>query len=364
MRSPWIISGALALAACGGAAERPVEPPKSVPLSYATDAQWLCLPGRKDACSFDLTTTVVLADGTRRVEADVAPATSPKVDCFYVYPTVDLDLLPGNHTDFKDTSSMGDVALAQIARFRSSCAIYAPLYRQVTIGTYVAGGDSLEPRLALAFADVEAAFLTYLQQHPGRPFVLVGHSQGAEMVRRLLVKHVEPNPELKKRLVVAMPIGGWIGTSATPTCASPDELGCLIAYRSFEEGAPINLDKNKPAHGEQNVCVSPAFGPKLGSAYFTLNKRTRRHIKGTDDITTPWVAYPKLYAAHCVDGGEGFHYLSVSESKEPNDVRVSPIKLADVPFRRVLGLHILDFQLAQGDLVEQLARRVAILSAR
>ena len=34
------------------------------PNDYTQDAAWLCRPGGHDACSVDLTTTVVAADGT------------------------------------------------------------------------------------------------------------------------------------------------------------------------------------------------------------------------------------------------------------------------------------------------------------
>ena len=354
------------LVGCGGPI--PAVPAQPDVARYDTESQWLCLPGRNDACAGDLTTTVIEPDGTKHVEADIAPAAAPKADCFYVYPTVDLDLMPGNHTDFHDLAPMGDVALAQAARFRASCAVYAPLYRQVTIGAYVAGGESLEKRLVVAYADVEAAFLWYLKnENHGRPIVLVGHSQGAEMVTRLLAKYFDHDAEMKKRLLLAMPIGGWVEVAkgqklhgsfeAIPVCSAADELGCVIAFRSFEEGAAFDLAKNKPSAASlETACVSPANDAVLASAYFPVTKRTRRRMKGIDDVTTPWVAYPQLYAAHCADGGEGFHYLAVSSVKD--DHRTPPFALSDVPFRKVLGLHILDFQIAQGDLVRQVAHRI------
>jgi hypothetical protein len=43
---------------------------------------WLCRPGLADnPCESDLTTTVVLADGSSTVEA-AAPAKDPPIDCF------------------------------------------------------------------------------------------------------------------------------------------------------------------------------------------------------------------------------------------------------------------------------------------
>ena len=64
---------AVALATAGGAAAKTV---------------WLCKPGLKDnPCLDSLTTTVLAADGGKRIERR-RPARRPKIDCFYVYPTV------------------------------------------------------------------------------------------------------------------------------------------------------------------------------------------------------------------------------------------------------------------------------------
>jgi len=49
---------------------------------------WLCRPGAAhDPCLTSQTTTVVGADGSTKV-VTTEPAAEPKVDCFYVYPTV------------------------------------------------------------------------------------------------------------------------------------------------------------------------------------------------------------------------------------------------------------------------------------
>src|SRR5271170_1799716 len=148
MRSARLMIG-LQLALLGSCAA----PPPAVPAvpetkRYDDPSAWLCLPGRDDACARDLSATVLHPDGTRTIERR-APAGDPKIDCFYVYPTVDLSLIPGNHDDFQDLTAMSAVAASQAARFRETCAVYAPLYRQVTIGSYF-HEDTLESRLAFA----------------------------------------------------------------------------------------------------------------------------------------------------------------------------------------------------------------------
>lgn len=374
---------ALSAIALGGCvAPPPPAVPEPVPAErFAIDtpqgaASWLCLPGRDDACARDLTATEIHPDGTRTIEPFEAVVT-PKADCFYVYPTVDLSLVPKNHDDFSNTEPMGGVALAQAARFRRYCALYAPLYRQVSIGMYLQGGERVRRGLAVAFSDVEAAFSEYLARYNrGRPIILVGHSQGADMVARLVRRFFDGDPALRARLLVAMPIGGNIdaprgrtegGTFANvPQCTSSTQTGCVVAYRTYAAGAPANPGPAAPQDGNTTICVNPADVEHntlhaLNGAYYPLNDRVRPFMRGVDGVATPWVRFRDLYAGRCVEGDDGFRYLEISLAAHPGDVRVNPVDFDKVPGRRTLGLHILDFQLLQGDLLDQVAARVAAL---
>src|SRR5262245_43670661 len=71
----------------------PSAPTTQPPNNYAQDASWLCRPGRQDACSVDLTTTIVRADGSLTRE-EWKPNPDAPIDCFYVYPTVSTDPTP------------------------------------------------------------------------------------------------------------------------------------------------------------------------------------------------------------------------------------------------------------------------------
>jgi hypothetical protein len=367
---------ALALGLLASCAVPPAKPDPVPKERYAGESSWLCLPGRDDACARDLTATVVRPDGTRSIEP-FEPAREPKADCFYVYPTVDLSPIPRNHDDFSSIEPMAQVALAQAARLRESCALYAPLYRQVTIGSYLQPASWVERRLAVAFADVEAAFAAYLARYNhGRPIVLIGHSQGADMVVRLLRRFFDQDPALRSRLLVAMPIGGDVeaprgattgGTFANiPACTSSTQTACVVPYRTYAAGAPATPGHSAPRAGDTTLCVNPADvgGNALrpfSRSYFPVNDRSRARMRGVDGITTPWVSFPDLYAGRCVEGEDGFRYLAVAMAGTPGDVRPNPFDFDEVPARRLLGLHILDLQIAQGDLIDLVARRVAAL---
>jgi hypothetical protein len=374
------VAAALGMAGC--LAPPPPAVPEMVPIERFDastpqgSSSWLCLPGRDDACTRDLTATEVHPDGTLTIER-FTPAAAPKADCFYVYPTVDLSPIPGNHRDFTNIEPMASVALAQAARFRQSCALYAPLYRQVTIGTYLQGGERVRRGLAVAFSDVEAAFAEYLALYNrGRPVVLLGHSQGADMTARLVRRFFDHDDALRARLLLAMPIGGNIeaprgqtvgGTfDNVPQCTSSTQTACVLSYRTYAAGAAASAGPAAPKPGNASVCVNPADVENnslhvLSAAYYPVNDRSRSHIRGIDGVATPWVRFSQLYAGRCVEGQDGFRFLEVSRAVTKGDVRPDPVDFHSVPASKVLGLHILDFQLLQGDLLDQVARRVALL---
>ena len=372
---------AAAFVACGSLPKAPLPSPEAratyESVTYKDPAKWLCLPGRPgDACAGDQTATSVLADGSRVAEpAPSAPAPSQSVDCFYVYPTVDLDPAAGNHDDFTDTRAMGTVAAVQAARFRDVCNVYAPLYRQMTIGTYLRLPTIHESYAAIAESDVEDAFLHYLAQwNRGRKIVLIGHSQGADMIIRLMQRLFDHDEAMRKKLLYAIPIGFRLyvrkGERAggsfdnIPLCDREDDEGCVITYRSFYERRGASTFET-PASGLEDACVSPATllhndGDRFSAAYFPLGSGIGSTLgKRYAGIDTPFLVLRDFYAGRCKRDGSGHQILAVTRDPAPGDVREDGLAIDSVRWRGPLGLHILDVQFAEGDLVQIIGRKSA-----
>src|SRR5206468_9650417 len=228
-----IIGGALAASA-----------PVSAP-DYSKDSTWLCLPDRNDTCSAALPTTSLSAGGYGSTSRSPV-AKDPPIDCFYVYPTVSNDR--GMNSDLNAGREEQLTTETQFARFASVCRPFAPIYRQMTVASVAAFqfGQDIMPAAAVAYADVLAAWRNYIRsRNDGRPFVLVGHSQGSLMLQQLITREIETQPQLRARMKLAIipgynllvPPGKLVGGTfrKTPLCSRPGETGCVIAYSSFRE---------------------------------------------------------------------------------------------------------------------------------
>lgn len=349
---------------------------------YASNSMWLCRPGLEvDNCFADLDATEVLPDGSLRV-APHAPAVEPAFDCFYVYPTVNLSLDPGNDTDFTDVRRKLDPLLSQAARFTRICRVFAPLYRQVTFGTLSTPGT--ERFVDIAYGDVLDAFKHYMGQFDdGRPVVLLGHSQGAGMLTRLLQEEFDGS-RLRERLAVALlvgggglhvPRGGVVGGTFRnlPLCRRDTETGCVIAYNSFAADAPPGEDGGLAGGappGMETACTNPGAlggGPfrYTGSYFQTFAYQSLFRVNvGPAGIETPFALYRNYFAGECVTGTDGVRYLRIAAQPDPDDRR-TPRSLRNPLIEALgLGLHMVDYNLPLDDLIAIVERQARAMDTR
>lgn len=90
--------------------------------------------------------------------------------------------------------------------YDDNARFFAPYYRQVGYKAYVLPEEERLGYLETAFADVQAAFAHYMEQdNEGRPFLLAGFSEGAELCLRLVKEAL--TPEQLDRMVACYAIG-------------------------------------------------------------------------------------------------------------------------------------------------------------
>ena len=372
------ILSVISAAALAVASPVPAQTPATAP-DYAKDSSWLCLPGRSDTCSTPLATTALNPNGYGAVARSAVAKDAP-IDCFYVYPTVSRD--QGLNSDLNPGSEERGATEAQFARFSSACRTFAPIYRQMTVSAIVAfttGGDIRQP-LALAYRDVAAAWHNYLAtRNGGRPFVLIGHSQGSLMLQMLIANEIEKDLTLAARMRLAIlpgfdllvPQGKLVGGTfkKTPLCNSPGETGCVISWTSFREknvppaGALFGIAEQP---GMTIGCVNPALPGsrawvRLDSYWYA---RSSYPVPGgpiqwssEGAPTTPYVRTPGLVSAKCiVDGQRG--YLWIRTNADPKDKRTDRIG-GEVAIMGMFlpgwGMHLSDMAEAQGDLIRKVA---------
>ena len=85
--------------------------------------------------------------------------------------------------------------------------VYAPYYRQACLSVYYMDDPLRGPYFASAYEDVRESFLWYLEhENQGRPFILAGFSQGADLALRLMEEFFDEET-LQNQLVAAYLIG-------------------------------------------------------------------------------------------------------------------------------------------------------------
>ncbi|RYG81774.1 MAG: DUF3089 domain-containing protein, partial [Alphaproteobacteria bacterium] len=248
-----------------------VKPPPAP--DYAAAKSWLALPGGN---GLERST----APGTAAINEADAPA-----DVFFIHPTTYKVNGPWNapfDASDKDAPLNQPVLLDQVSVFNGCCLMYAPRYRQATLG-----GLSDFKAIELAYGDVARAFRYYLEhQNKGRPFIIASHSQGTAHAIKLLQEEVLGKP-LQSRLVAAYLIGGYVpdtfGEVGLPICDSAYQTGCVISYNASEAGrtGAQMISKGKKIYwwkgervtnGQSNaLCVNPLNWSQKGAAPASAN---------------------------------------------------------------------------------------------
>ena len=213
----------------------------------------------------------------------------PKFAVFFIHPTSFFDGGTWN-APLTDAASRDQAAIfiaGMASPFNQASEIWAPRYRQATFGAFLTTAPQAKRALDAAYADVDKAFTFFLDSiDPDMPIVLVGHSQGALHLIRLLDERIAGTP-LQSRIAMAYPVGWPISVEhdlpalGLPACATPAQGGCIAAWQSFAEpaepmalltayAATPGLD-GLPRAGSAMLCVNPIDGTLNSAADAAAN---------------------------------------------------------------------------------------------
>ncbi len=245
----------------------------------------------------------VAKDNPARWQPTGAPVDEVKGSAaiFFVHPTSFISRDRWNAMlDDKETTDRTRIFLRGLASpFASSGEIWAPRYRQASIGAFLTEKPEGQQALDAAYQDVLLAFDTFVAaQQKDRPIIISGHSQGSRHLTYLLRDRVA-GKKLAKRIVAVYIIGWPVSVEADlpamglPACETPDQSGCIISFESFAEPADYGRIRKlydttaglngEPRKGTAILCSNPLTGGVNDAAGMEANLGT---LKPSDDLSS------------------------------------------------------------------------------
>lgn len=196
----------------------------------------------------------VVGDDSKYSSADnwayLAQGNDKQADVFVLCPTI----FPGSSQSFNmplDDEEMRqkfyNTLTTGLGIYSESCTVYAPYYQQVGMVVYGLDENLRETYFKTAYNDVRESFLYYMQHYNnGRPIVLAGFSQGADMVLRLM-KEFFTDEEYSKQLVAAYAVGWHFSQAeanqypALKMAQEETDTGVIITFNSEEDYVTTSL---------------------------------------------------------------------------------------------------------------------------
>jgi hypothetical protein len=341
---------------------------------YDGTENWICHPDLDEDVCRDLSATEVSADGEMS-SADMEVAEDPAIDCFYVYPTVSTD--PGISSDLVANEAETSTVVAQAAPFAQTCRMFAPSYRQITLAGLGGSGFGNQEARDLAYGDVLDAWQTYISQYnDGRGVVLIGHSQGTGHLGALIADEIDGNEDLSSRLVSAILLGGTVNVPAgedvggdfqnLPACRESGQTGCIISFSTYPADQPPGdtaFFGRARGDGEEDLralCVDPvelSGGEGVSDAIIPTQSALSSNAELAADIDTAYIKLPQILSAECVEDGD-FDYFAVGGASDDDERTVAVEGLTTERLGPDWGLHLVDANVAMGNLLQVVATQV------
>jgi hypothetical protein len=358
MRTILLLTAVALAASTPVAAQMPNNPtPTTVPahgdtppVDYAQPANWICRPGVDDGtCSANLDAMKIDAAGARTPAPHVVAKDAP-IDCFYVYPTTSLD--PTLYSDLIPDAEEKRSVHGQAARLTARCRLFVPAYHQLTMAAlrWTMAHPTTVTDFEVPYRDVLAAWKSYLaHDNHKRGVVLVGHSQGAILLKRLIAEEIDGKPVQK--LLVAAYLAGNPDLNAksfhdVKPCAVPDQTDCVVAWSSYIDTYDGPRFFGTTPSGTPPLCVNPAaISGGRGALETYLSKPS---FASAED--PPYVELAGQLTAECVADAQGAVLrLHIEPGPAAGLLGVVLQKFSPSP---VWGEHPLDISLVQGNMID------------
>ncbi|GAA2911377.1 DUF3089 domain-containing protein [Enterococcus pseudoavium] len=190
-----------------------------------------------------------------------------QADVFMLYPTAyaqkNENSSPVAKIDNPTMRAGAQVFLAtQGSAFDTSGNIFAPYYRQLDANWLLTKSKAEQNEYVdgVPKADVIAAFDYYIKhENNNRPFILVGHSQGARMIKAIMYDYFKNNPGVSDRMIAAYVLGQSVtqqemnDNPQVKFATGPDDTGVVVSYNTV---AP-NFTGELPTWDEGALAINP-----------------------------------------------------------------------------------------------------------
>lgn len=189
--------------------------------------------------------------------------TDKTADVFFVCPTVYSGSDDSYNMELTDEDTKADFLGATNMEkdiYDRDSRFFAPYYRQAGLNVYTMGTSDREQYLEFAFDDVKNAFKYYYETcNDGRPIILAGFSQGADMCIRLM-KECFKDENIQDQLIACYAIGWHITEEEIQEypqlkfAEGESDTGVIISFNSEAESIDNSLTVPK---GTKTLAINP-----------------------------------------------------------------------------------------------------------
>ncbi len=184
-------------------------------------------------------------------------------DVFFICPSVyggSDDACNMSLSDQETKESFSGAINMEKGIYDQNSRFFAPYYRQIGLNVYEMPEEDREPYLEIAYEDVKDAFEYYWETcNDGRPIILAGFSQGADMCLRLM-KDFFAQDDRMEQLVACYAIGWWVTEDDLQEfphlkmASGESDTGVIVSFNSEAETVTDSL--MIPA-GTRTLAINP-----------------------------------------------------------------------------------------------------------